>query len=113
VPVGRRPHAVGVPGRPFQAGAAIGQADQPEPLKEWSPFDIHPPHLDHYLVSRRGQFRLVRLPDGRTRLEGTTRYTNRMWPAAYWHVWSDAIIHRIHLRVLNHVKDLAEAEARK
>ena len=27
----------------------------PPPLREWSPFDIHPPHLDHYLVSRRGQ----------------------------------------------------------
>jgi uncharacterized membrane protein YhaH (DUF805 family) len=92
---------------------AFRVADQPEPMKEWSPFDVHPPHLDHYLVSRRGQFRLVRLPDGRTRLEGTTRYTNRMWPAAYWNVWSDAIIHRIHLRVLNHVKHLAEAEARK
>ncbi len=83
--------------------------EQPEPMREWSPFDIHPPHLDHYLVSRRGQFRLTALPDGRTRLEGTTWYSNRMWPAAYWQLWSDAIIHRIHLRVLRHIQGLAEA----
>jgi uncharacterized membrane protein YhaH (DUF805 family) len=87
--------------------------EQPEPMTEWSPYAIHPPHLDHYLVSRRGQFRLIALPDGRTRLEGTTWYTNRMWPAAYWRSWSDAIIHRIHLRVLRHIRTLAEAEARQ
>jgi hypothetical protein len=31
-----------------------------------------------------------------------------MWPAVYWHIWSDYIIHRIHLRVLNHIKQAAE-----
>jgi hypothetical protein len=84
--------------------------EQPEPMQEWSPYAIHPPHLDGYLVSRRGQFRLVALPDGRTRLEGTTWYTNRMWPESYWQLWSDAIIHRIHLRVLNHIKQTAERD---
>ena len=84
-------------------------AAQPEPMREWSPYAIHPPHLHGYLVSRRGEFRLTALDDGRTRLEGTTWYTNRMWPAFYWRLWSDAIIHRIHLRVLNHIKNLAEA----
>ncbi|HBI42403.1 MAG TPA: hypothetical protein DDY78_06020 [Planctomycetales bacterium] len=61
------------------------------------------------MVSRRGEFRLTALDGGRTRLEGATWYTNRMWPAFYWRLWSDAIIHRIHLRVLNHIKELAEA----
>jgi hypothetical protein len=84
--------------------------DQPPPMQEWSPYEIHPPHLDHYLVSQQGEFRLTALPDGRTRLEGTTWYTNRMWPAAYWGLWSDYIIHRIHLRVLEHIRSLAEAE---
>jgi uncharacterized membrane protein YhaH (DUF805 family) len=83
--------------------------EQPEPLREWSPYTIHPPHLDHYLTSRQGEFRLEALPGGRTRLIGTTWYSNRMWPAAYWDLWSDAIIHRIHGRVLTHVKTLAEA----
>ena len=40
---------------------------------------------------------------------GTTWYTNRMWPAPYWHLWSDYIIHRIHGRVLTHIQQLAEA----
>jgi uncharacterized membrane protein YhaH (DUF805 family) len=87
---------------------AFRVADQPEPMREWSPYTIHPPHLHGYLVSRRGEFRLTALEGGRTRLEGATWYTNRMWPAFYWRLWSDAIIHRIHLRVLNHIKGLAE-----
>jgi hypothetical protein len=83
----------------------------PPPMKEWSPFaDIHPPHLENYLVSRRGEFRLVPLAGHRTRLEGTTWYHHTMWPAAYWKIWSDGIIRRIHLQVLRHVKRLAEAD---
>jgi hypothetical protein len=36
-----------------------------------------------------------------------------MWPQAYWRWWSDFLIHRIHARVLEHVRDLSEAaEAR-
>jgi uncharacterized membrane protein YhaH (DUF805 family) len=84
----------------------------PPPMKEWSPIaDIHPPHLEGYLASRRGQFLLTPLPGGRTRLEGTTWYQHHMWPAAYWRIWSDGIIRRIHLQVLRHVKRLAEDEA--
>jgi hypothetical protein len=83
--------------------------DQPPPMHEWSPYDIYPAHLEQYLISHRGQFWLEALPDGRTRLEGTTWYTHRMWPAPYWNRWSDYIIHRIHLRVLEHIRTLAEA----
>jgi hypothetical protein len=90
---------------------AFRVTEQPEPMTEWSPFDIHPPHLDGYLVSERGAFRLVALSGGRTRLEGTTWYRNRMWPTWYWRLWSDAIIHRIHRRVLEHIRTLAEADA--
>ena len=84
-------------------------SEQPEPMREWSPYQIHPAHLDHYLHSHKGQFLLEALPDGRTRLVGTTWYSNRMWPAAYWNLWSDYIIHRIHGRVLTHIQKLAEA----
>ena len=86
--------------------------DNPPPMTEWTPWpNVHPPHLDHFLVSHAGQFRLTPLPGGRTRLEGTTWYRHHMWPAAYWQLWSDFIIHRIHLRVLNHVKALSESDA--
>jgi hypothetical protein len=86
---------------------AFDVTDQPPPMEELSPFHVHPPHLDNFLVSRRGRFRLTETPTG-TRLEGTTWYTNRMWPAAYWHRWSDLIIGRIHRQVLDHVRTQAE-----
>ena len=83
---------------------------QPPPMKEVSPWGgVRPPHLDGFLRSRQGQFRLVRLSGGRTLLRGTTWYENRMWPAAYWRGWSDALIHKIHMRVLRHVAALSEA----
>jgi len=85
----------------------------PPSLQELSPYGaIHPPHVQGFLVSKQGQFRLVRLPGGRTRLEGTTWYQHGLYPAGYWRLWSDWIIHRIHLRVLEHVKRLSEEEAR-
>ena len=85
---------------------------QPPPLRELSPWgEIHPPHLDGFLLSREGEFRLEPLPGGRTLLIGTTWYENRMWPQPYWRAWSDGLIHRIHLRVLRHVAALAEAVA--
>jgi hypothetical protein len=84
--------------------------ENPAPMEEWTPYDeVHPPHLDGFLVSRRGQFRLEPTPDGGTLLEGTTWYHHSLWPAAYWQVWSDQIIHAIHRRVLDHVRTLAEA----
>ena len=87
--------------------------ENPAPMREWSPYgEILPKHLHGYLISRQGEFRLTRLPDNRTLLEGTTWYRHGLWPAEYWRWWSDAIIHRIHLRVLNHIRTLAEAELR-
>jgi hypothetical protein len=81
----------------------------PEPMQEWTPYrEVHPEHLDGYLESQAGQFRLVPLAGGRTLLEGTTWYHHHLWPADYWQLWSDQIIHTIHLRVLNHVKQLSE-----
>lgn len=84
----------------------------PPPLREWSWRELDPPHLDGFLMSRQGQFRLVPLDDGCTLLEGTTWYTQEVFPSEYWRLWSDAIIGRIHHRVLNHVAELAESEAR-
>jgi uncharacterized membrane protein YhaH (DUF805 family) len=81
----------------------------PAPLNELSPYgNIQPPHLHGYFVSKQGQFLLTALPSGRTRLEGTTWYQHTMWPAAYWHLWSDYIIHRVHRRVLEHIREEAE-----
>jgi hypothetical protein len=88
---------------------AFAVTAQPPAMVETSPWGkIAAPHIDHFLVSERGQFLLTALPGGRTRLEGTTWYRHRIWPVAYWQPWSDAILHRIHGRVLAHVKALSE-----
>jgi uncharacterized membrane protein YhaH (DUF805 family) len=92
---------------------AFDVSAQPPAMKEWSPFrHVHPPHLDHSIRSRRGEFRLVALPGGRTRLEGSTWYELSMAPETYWAGISDMLIHAIHTRVLEHVKHLSEGSPR-
>jgi hypothetical protein len=86
-------------------------SQNPAPLHEWSLWgDVNPRHLHGYLVSEQGQFQLTPASGGRTILAGTTWYRHSLWPAQYWRWWSDAIIRRIHLRVLNHVRTLAEED---
>jgi len=81
---------------------------QPEPMTEVSFYDIKPNHLHGYWVSKQGQFKLTMLPGGRTLLEGTTWYVNRIKPDFYWSLWSDHIVHKIHQRVLDHIKTQSE-----
>lgn len=91
---------------------AFDVTEQPAPMRERGLFgDIEPHHLSGHFVSERGQFLLTATATG-TRLEGTTWYRHRIWPSAYWRLWSDAVLHRIHGRVLRHVQALAEADAR-
>lgn len=90
---------------------AFDVSEQPPPMRELSPWgEIAAPHLEGTLQSRRGEFHLVALADGRTRLEGSTWYTLDMGPQAWWTLWSDALIHRIHVRVLEHIRDLARRD---
>lgn len=92
---------------------AFSVRSQPPTMQEWSFYaHVDAPHLVTGLRSERGEFRLVPIGNGRTRLEGSTWYRNNLFPQAYWNLWSDALIHRIHLRVLAHVKRSSEAGAR-
>ena len=85
--------------------------ENPAPMHEWSPYaQLLPAHLHGYMIYKQGQFRLTPLANHRTLLEGTTVYQHGLWPAEYWRWWSDAIIHQIHLRVLTHIRSLAEAD---
>ncbi|UPT70255.1 MAG: hypothetical protein M0D53_14305 [Flavobacterium sp. JAD_PAG50586_2] len=86
-------------------------ASQPLPMKEWNPFwDIYPPHLDGYLKSYKGQFKLERIGNNVTLLEGTTWYKVDIYPQFYWKIWVNTIIHKIHYRVLKHIKSESEKE---
>jgi hypothetical protein len=81
----------------------------PPPMRELSPWGaIHPPHLEGFYVSKRGQFRLVPLSAGRTLVVGTSWYQHGLYPAAYWRLWSDWVVHQVHLRVLKGIKRLSE-----
>jgi uncharacterized membrane protein YhaH (DUF805 family) len=88
---------------------AFDVVDQPVPMQEWSPYRrVYAAHLDGGFRARAGEFRLVALPGGRTRLEGTTWYQLDLHPRIYWSLYADAIVHAIHRRVLRHVQRLAE-----
>jgi hypothetical protein len=92
---------------------AFDVASQPPAMAELSPYRrVLAPHLDGYLQVRRGEFRLIPIGSARTRLEGRTFYELRVFPAAYWTLWSDGVIHAIHGRVLRHIKAMAESGAR-
>jgi hypothetical protein len=84
---------------------------QPDPMTELSIWDINAPHLHDYFVSKKGQFKLTQLQNGKTKLEGTTWYTNKIKPEFYWNLWSDWIVSSIHSRVLEHIKTTTENDA--
>jgi hypothetical protein len=89
---------------------AFDVTEQPPGMRETSPYDhVYAPHLDGYPQSERGEFRLVPTNDGGTRLIGTTWYRIDMFPQLYWTPLSDAMIHAIHERVLEHIRALSEA----
>jgi hypothetical protein len=91
---------------------AFDVAASPIPMEEWSPYrKVYAAHLDSGFRSRRGEFRLVPLAGGRTRLEGRTWYALDIHPAWYWGRYADGIVHLIHRRVLRHIRSLSEAEA--
>ena len=87
---------------------AFDVLEQPAPMKEISFWDINAPHLHDFFVSKKGQFKLTKLKNGNTLLEGTTWYYHHIKPEFYWKVWSNYIVHEIHQRVLNHIKKNSE-----
>jgi hypothetical protein len=84
---------------------AFDVESQPAALQELSPYgDISAPHLREFFRSTKGEFRLVRLEGGRTRLEGTTWYELHIYPLFYWRPASEWIVARIHERVLHQIE---------
>lgn len=89
---------------------AFSVLDQPPPMIESSPYgDLQVPHLDGYFRSYKGQFQLEELANGQTKLSGTTWYSHNIYPGFYWRLWSDHILHKIHFRVLHHIKMESES----
>ena len=91
---------------------AFDVESQPAPMFELTPYShVHPPHLDGALRSTRGEFVLKEVSNSKTLLVGRTWYEFDMFPHFYWTLWSDLMIHRIHKRVLEHVKLHAETNS--
>ncbi|HVT81933.1 MAG TPA: hypothetical protein VHM90_14915 [Phycisphaerae bacterium] len=83
----------------------------PPSMEESSPYPhLHPPHLEGYLTSAKARFELVPLANGRTRIVGTSWYHNKMFPVAYWRLWSDASIKAVQVQVLSHIRALSEGD---
>jgi uncharacterized membrane protein YhaH (DUF805 family) len=90
---------------------AFDVTEQPDPMRELSPWrHVMAPHLTDGFRAIRGEFRLAALPDGRTRLAGSTWYVLRIQPGSYWSLWADSFVGAIHHRVLEHIRREAEAE---
>lgn len=89
---------------------AFDVTNTPPAMKELSFYEhVHAPHLAQTPRNRRGEFRLVRLPGNRTRLEGSSWYDIEMYPQFYWRWWADAAARAVHERVFAHIKRQAEA----
>ena len=82
----------------------------PPTMKELNPFgEVRPAHLEGYYNCRRGRFDLIALPGGRTKLVGTSWYEFKIFPAAYWSMWTNKIVSDVQLRVMREIKRRAEA----
>ncbi len=83
---------------------------QPRPMTELSLWEnVEAPHIDGFFKSKHGEFRLIKLAENKTLLEGSTWYSLDIFPSFYWRLYSEWIVHNIHLRVLNHIKVNAES----
>lgn len=82
----------------------------PACMKELNPFgEVKARHLVGYYTCEQGEFRLDPLPGGKTLLEGSSTYSFRIYPAAYWSLWTDHIVEQVHQEVMQEVKRRAEA----
>lgn len=66
-----------------------------------------PEILGHFQLTK-GQFLLKDNGDGTTTLTGNSWYQLKVFPAWYYDLWAESIVREVHLRVMNHIKTLAE-----
>ncbi|MFT3986316.1 hypothetical protein [Aestuariivirga sp.] len=71
----------------------------------------HPEIIGHFSLDK-GQLYLEENPDGTTTVIATSWYRIFVRPAPYFDWWAEDIVRNIHFRVLNHMKELAEADNR-
>jgi len=68
------------------------------------------PEVYGHITLHRGQFVLRDNHDGTTTLVGSSWYTLHVRPRWYFDLWARDMSHAVHLRVMNHVRRLAETK---
>jgi uncharacterized protein YndB with AHSA1/START domain len=69
----------------------------------------HPEIIGHFSLDK-GQLYLEANADGTTTVIATSWYRIFVRPASYFDWWASDIVRNVHFRVLNHMKELAEAD---
>lgn len=67
----------------------------------------HPEVVGH-LTLEKGRFLLTDNHDGTTTVTGTSWYKLNVYPVSYYDLWTQDVIRHVHLRVMRHIKMLAE-----
>jgi hypothetical protein len=66
------------------------------------------PEIIGHIEILRGQFILKENADGTTTLIGKSWYKLRVYPVWYYDLWAEDITRKVHMRVMEHIKALAE-----
>ncbi|MDB5034614.1 MAG: hypothetical protein JWQ98_1855 [Chlorobi bacterium] len=70
------------------------------------------PEIMGHITLQRGQFILTDNGDGTTTLTGNSWYLLHAFPAWYFDIWATSITRNVHLRVMEHIRDLSEAQGK-
>jgi hypothetical protein len=96
----------------FSNGAVFDEVIVESEAKRVFTFDIvrqpNDPEIIGHIQIQRGQFVLTENPDGSTTLTGTSWYKLNVYPVWYYDLWAEDITRKVHIRVMKHIKALAE-----
>lgn len=81
-----------------------------EPMKELTIYDsLSTPHThDEYFRLHYGEFELVPAGKDQCKLVARSDFSYKLSPATYWNWWSRYLVNKMHLQVLNRIKNLSE-----
>lgn len=68
------------------------------------------PEIMGHIDILKGQFLLKDNGDGSTTLTGNSWYRLYVFPVWYYDIWAESITRNVHLRVMDHIKQLSEKE---
>ena len=82
-----------------------------EPGKDLT-FDIvhqpRDPEIMGHVDILRGQFLLKDNGNGTTTVTGNSWYKLYVFPTWYYDLWAESIVRNVHIRVMEHIKELSE-----